>query len=140
MKGILIVCSIFMVFAGMMACKDANFEKMKIEALKNNPATEKTLDPNKVISFKDDVWPIMQAKCGLGKNTCHSSPNADAGFQWVGYETVYLKQVTESGKFYRAINWENSDTFLRMPQGGDKLDQASLNLIKKWIDAGLPNN
>lgn len=140
MKSIVIICSIFVVFAGMMACKDANFERLKQEALENQPKTEKILDPNKVISFKEDVWPIMQANCGLSDNACHSSENADSGFQWVGYETVYQKQVTEGGKYYRAINWENSASRLRMPQGRDKLDQTSLDLIKKWIDAGLPNN
>jgi hypothetical protein len=138
-KSIIIVCSIFVVFAGMMACKDANFEKMKLEALKNNPVTEKTLDPNKVISFKDDVWPIMQASCGLSDNACHSSENADSGFQWVGYETVKQMQ-DDKGRYYKAINWENSDARLQMPQGKAKLDQVSLDLIKKWIDTGMPNN
>lgn len=139
MKSKVIAFSIFILFTGLIACKDANFEKMKIEALKNNPVTEKKLDPNKVVSFKDDVWPIIQTSCGLSKNTCHSSPNSDSGFQWEGYQTVKQKQ-DDKGRFYKAINWENSDPFLNMPQNGDKLDQASLNLIKKWIDTGMPNN
>lgn len=142
MKSIVAVCSIFVVFTGVMACKDANFERLKLEALENQPKTEespKVFDPNKEYSYKEDILPILTTYCGIGDDNCHSDVSVNVNFnneiELYHYEGIIKPQV--GSKIIVAI--EHTGVF-KMPYKRDKLSQVSIDIIKSWINKGMKNN
>lgn len=88
-------------------------------------------DTSGVMTYSQSVAPVMVANC----NTCHSGANPEGGVITSNYDG--LSVVANNGKLWAAVNHEGS---LPMPQGGDKLPVCDLTKIKKWIDAGAPDN
>jgi hypothetical protein len=48
------------------------------------------------------------------------------------------KTIAQNGKLYGSIN--HSAGYSPMPRGMSKLTNCQVANIKKWIDAGVPNN
>ena len=75
----------------------------------------------------------MVANC----NVCHSPANPTMGIITSTYEGL---SSIDSSVLMRDINWEGP-TNTQMPQGAtEKLSVCDRTKIKKWLDAGSPNN
>lgn len=106
--------------------------KNKTEDLAKNAST---CDSLKVISFKNDVQPILNNNCGAQAG-CHSNGSASGGVKlesWQGASEVAL-----SGLLMKAIRHENGVS--SMPKGGSKLDNCYIAIIGKWVRNGSLNN
>ena len=67
---------------------------------------------------------------------CHSGPAPSGGFVLVGYNNVKAKVL--DNRLLGAIS--HASGFSPMPQGGSKLTDCEISKVKKWIDAGAPEN
>ena len=85
-----------------------------------------------VFSYSAAIRPIISNKC----QGCHQGSSASAGIDLSGYPGV-LARVTD-GKLWGAVNHEPG--YSAMPKNGNKLTDCELSQIRKWIDAGAPNN
>jgi hypothetical protein len=79
-------------------------------------------------TFSGSIFPVIQNNC-LG---CHSGTETNL----TTYENV--KSQALNGNLYCAVN--HGTGCEPMPQNGAKLCDGLLTKIKKWIDAGAPNN
>ena len=84
------------------------------------------------VTYSNFVKPVIDNTC-VG---CHSGSSPSGGVNLSNYNNV--KVYVDNGRFFGAINWESG--YSSMPQGGSKLDDCTLDKIKKWIDDGAPNN
>jgi hypothetical protein len=48
------------------------------------------------------------------------------------------RAIAVNGKLYGSVS--HASGYSPMPKGGNKLNTCQLSQIKKWIDAGSPNN
>lgn len=85
------------------------------------------------VSFSNDIVPILSNNC----YACHSKLNAPSfggGLSFEDHEDV----AEYSERIIGAVN--HNAGFLAMPQGGDKLDPCSINLLEAWVNSGAPDN
>ncbi len=82
--------------------------------------------------FSTAIKPLMDNKC-VG---CHNSASLGGNIDLSGYAGI--KSAAVSGKLYGSVNWSNGIS--AMPKGGVKMPACEIQQIKKWIDAGTPNN
>ncbi len=80
------------------------------------------------ITYSKSILPIIQNNC-LG---CHTTGD----FLMTSYDKIAT--MVNNGKLTCTINQKNGCK--PMPPTGPKLSSCKLLLIKKWIDAGAPNN
>lgn len=83
-------------------------------------------------TYSGAVRTIISNKC----QGCHSGTAAAGGIDLSVYNGVKAK-VTD-GRLWGAINHQAG--FSAMPKGGAKLSVCEITQIRKWIDAGSPNN
>ncbi len=97
------------------------------------PKLNNTCDTTNV-TYSASVKPILQQYC----YTCHSNKNSVLGgsIKLEDYSDVKIK--VDDGRLYGSI--AQLPGYVAMPQGGSKLDDCSLLMIKTWIDSGAPNN
>ena len=98
-------------------------------------------DAEKVEFFNSQVKPILQQNCFH----CHGSGTEVEG----GLQLTSREKILEGGNYGAAVSLESPvDSFLlemvgygqetaQMPPDG-RLDDASLDILAKWIDIGLP--
>ncbi|GAB2541614.1 hypothetical protein [Rufibacter soli] len=84
------------------------------------------------ITYSGTVAGIIATNC----NSCHSTAIATNGVVLDTY--ARLKQYADNGKLLGVIN--HAPGFPQMPQGSAKLSDCTIAKIKKWVDAGAPNN
>jgi hypothetical protein len=84
------------------------------------------------VSYNVNVVPILQREC----IACHSAAIANGNIRLDNYQTVYANVA--NNKLYGSISWTGGVS--PMPKGGAKISQCNIDIIKKWIDAGAPNN
>jgi uncharacterized membrane protein len=84
------------------------------------------------ITFSATIRNIISNKC----QGCHSGTGASGGIDLSSYSGVKAK-VTD-GRLWGAINHQPG--FSPMPKNGAKLNDCEISQIRKWIDAGSPNN
>jgi uncharacterized membrane protein len=101
------------------------------QGAKNNSCIDAACDTANVI-FTTSIKPIITNKC-LG---CHSSSSAGGGYDLSTYAGI--KTVVNNGKLWGSVNFLGG--YSAMPKGGTKLSTCELARIRKWIDAGAPNN
>lgn len=101
------------------------------QGAKNNSCVEATCDTANV-TFSASVKPIISNKC----QGCHSASSPGGGYDFSTYAGV--KTTVTNGKLWGSVNFTTG--FSAMPKGGSKLSTCELAKIKKWIDAGAPNN
>lgn len=98
--------------------------------------TTETCDTNKTISYSADILPILSSNCGTG-NSCHNGPASNSGIALADHAGI--KSVVDNGKLISAITWDG--TASNMPKGGSqKISDCNIAIIKKWVNAGAPNN
>ncbi len=84
------------------------------------------------VSYAQQVLPVITNFC----KGCHSGTAPSGGIALTTHAEV--QTVALNGRLYGAISWQNG--FQRMPQGGNKLPDCTIDQFKSWIDAGAPNN
>jgi hypothetical protein len=84
------------------------------------------------ISFAGKVAPIIENNCF----SCHNDNFKLGNISLQGYSNI--KKVAASGKLFNVIT--HAPGAVKMPKNADKLDDCSINSIKKWIDNGVPDN
>ena len=89
-------------------------------------------DTTSTISYAQKVVPVLQQQC----YGCHSGGFPSGGIAMGTYATD--KAIAVNGKLYGSISYASG--FSPMPKGGNKMSACNLSIIKKWIDAGSPNN
>jgi WD40 repeat protein len=97
------------------------------------PAAEK-------VSFYKQIRPIFQANC----QGCHQPAKARGDFVMTAHDKLLAagesgKKAVVPGKSAESYLFESIvpvDGKARMPEGKKPLDQAEIDLVKKWIDEG----
>ncbi|MBL7811890.1 MAG: hypothetical protein JNL57_06665 [Bacteroidetes bacterium] len=84
------------------------------------------------ISYSKELSGLIQSQCA----GCHSAGAPSGGIVLADYTSV--KASVSSGRFYGSVNWDAG--FSPMPKSGSKWSACNLTRLKKWIDAGAPNN
>lgn len=103
---------------------------------KSESGTDKYTDPaictgSSAATYKTVIKPILDNSCAF--SGCHDTKTASDKVILDTYEGAKSSFVNGSGLC--AINHDCK----KMPQGGDKLDAASLNILACWVKNGAPN-
>ncbi len=94
----------------------------------NSPCTDTTTN----ISYSQKVVPMLQQSC----YSCHTGNFPSGGIAMGTYATD--KAIGLNGKLYGSIS--HGTGYSPMPQSAPKMTNCQILSIKKWIDAGMPNN
>jgi hypothetical protein len=86
-----------------------------------------------IVTYSGSVAPILSASC---INGCHSGGAPSGGISLAAYADV--KAQVNNGKLWGAVSYATG--YSPMPKNSSRLSNCSLTKIKKWIDAGAPNN
>lgn len=105
--------------------------KWIMQGAKNNSCINAICDTANV-TYSISIKPIITNKC----QGCHSSSNAGGGYDLSIYAGV--KARINDGKLWGAVN--HVAGYSAMPKNGAQLSTCELAKIKKWMDAGAPNN
>jgi mono/diheme cytochrome c family protein len=82
------------------------------------------------VSYAKDIAPIISSNCF----SCHSPASNTSGILLDSYDA--LKFWAENGYLYGTIS--HGVGYRPMPDGGGKLNDCTIGIIKKWIDKGTP--
>lgn len=83
-------------------------------------------------TYSGAILPILQSSC-IG---CHSGTPPSGNIDLSTYTNV--KIIALNGKLLGAVT--HATGFIPMPQAGNKLPDCKITQIRKWINAGAPNN
>jgi hypothetical protein len=87
------------------------------------------------VTYSAAVKPVLQSYC----LSCHSTAAAPGSGNNIRLENLTdLKTYVTNGKLYGAVS--QAAGYSPMPKGGGKLDNCTLQKIKKWMDDGALNN
>ena len=84
------------------------------------------------VTYSTSVAPVLSSFC----NSCHSGVAPSAGIKLDTYND--LKIQAANGRLWGAVS--HSTSYSPMPKNAAKLNTCNLAKIKKWLDAGYPNN
>ncbi len=87
-------------------------------------------DSTGTISYSAKVVPLLNAQC----YSCHIG--GAGGIVMGTYITDKL--IATNGKLYKSVSYASGIS--PMPKGAPKMSACQLAVIKKWVDAGSPNN
>ena len=134
MQKILFFCVLLLTGFGLFetsGCYYDNVEELHPELLLNNAC-----DTSGTMSFLTHIQPILGNSCGAN-NSCHNAQGASGGVVLENYAGV--KSSVDSGKLLSSITWDGNAS--QMPKDSPSpLSDCSIAKIRKWIDAGAPNN
>lgn len=94
------------------------------------------------VTFDEHVKPIFRAKCA----NCHNTDKKVAGLDLTNYTSLMQGggsgAAVEPGDASISYLWMvvSHETEPYMPPNSPKIDEASLAVIKEWIDLGAPEN
>ena len=109
------------------SCYKENFRE-------RHPATFANIlcDTTAVMSYSTNIKPILDNSC---TSNCHNG--AGPGHSLSAWASV--KSDALSGSLYGSVAWLPG--YQIMPQGAtSKIALCDITKIKKWVDAGAPNN
>lgn len=89
-----------------------------------------TVDSLDIPTFMDDIGPIVAANC-LG---CHSGSKPSNGYDFS--DPAFFRSIAATGKVVRAISHQEGVT--PMPFMEEKLPQATIDRMARWVEAGMP--
>ena len=84
------------------------------------------------MKYAANVQPIISSNC----YGCHGNGNVSGGVSLDSYSK--LKTQVDNGNLIGTITHANG--YPAMPQGGAKLSDCNINVIKDWIARGAQNN
>ncbi len=100
------------------------------------------------VSFKEDVLPVLQVRCGA----CHAAPNGEgykaSGLNLMSYGGVkagtkfgpmVIAGSPETSNLMRLLDWQISPQ-LRMPHNQKQLSVCDRDAIRTWIREGAKDN
>ena len=117
------------VIAAFSSCYYDNYEEL------HPTLTGSNCDTAKVMSYSNDIVPILNASCGTN-NSCHGTTNTST-IDLTTYAGV--NNTVINGLLYSAVIWDGNAS--NMPKGSaSKIPVCDITKIKKWIDAGAQNN
>lgn len=95
-----------------------------------------TCDSTKaVVSYANDIVPILNNSCGTN-NSCHGASNTSF-VDLSNYSGVFAS--SQGYVLWHVVAW--TPNYSKMPKGSSvKISDCQIALIRKWIDAGAPNN
>ncbi len=96
------------------------------------PSKSSNCDTTAAVSYSSKVVPILTTQC----YSCHVGASAGGGIVMGTHATD--KATAVNGKLFGSIN--HSSGFSPMPKSAAKMNACDIAAIKKWIDAGSPNN
>lgn len=96
------------------------------------PTAAGNCDTVGVVSYSAKVVPILNTQC----YSCHIGASAGGGIVMGTHSTD--KAIAVNGKLFGSIN--HSPGFSPMPKGSPKMNVCDIAIIKKWVNAGSPNN
>ena len=94
--------------------------------------TQTCTDTTTNISYAQQLVPIFHQSC----YGCHTGSFPSGGILMGTYAAD--KALAVNGKLYGSIS--HASGFSAMPKGSAKLSACSVSAVKKWVDAGSPNN
>ncbi len=83
-------------------------------------------------AYAANIQPILQNHC----TGCHSGTAPASGLDLTTYQSV--KNIAQNGLFINVVM--QTPGFPPMPKGAAKLSDCKISQIRKWIQAGAPNN
>lgn len=100
-------------------------------------ATASVYGQSKSIDFAHDIVPILKNHCA----ECHTNGNYKRSFSMDTRETILKKKAAMPGKsadseIFKRITSMDKD--VRMPPKGPALSAKEIDLVKAWIDQGMP--
>lgn len=109
-------------------------QKTKLQKWINQGAKNNVCDACDTTDFKYStaIKTLMANKC----QGCHNPASLGGNVDLSTYAGV--KASALSGKLYGSITWASGIS--AMPKGGIKMPDCEIKQVKKWIDAGTPNN
>lgn len=84
------------------------------------------------VTYSGSVVPVLLSNC----TSCHGGSAPSGGISLTTYAAV--KAQVDNGKLWGTVS--HTAGFSAMPKNASKLNTCNLAKIKKWIDAGAPNN
>ncbi len=105
--------------------------KWILQGAQNNSCVSATCDTTNV-NYSATIRGIISNKC----QGCHSGVAASGGIDLSTHSGV--KSKVDDGRLWGAVN--HMAGYSAMPKNGTKLSTCELSQIKKWMDAGAPNN
>lgn len=84
------------------------------------------------VSFKNTVYPILQAAC----TGCHTGNNASGGIILTGYDAV--RANAQGGGLLGSM--QHLSGYSPMPKGLGQLDDCKISKVEAWINQGMKNN
>lgn len=136
MKKILIIMGVLGFFY---SCTNDNIQDL-------HPVSQNACDTTGVVvSFANDILPIMINSCGGNDNTCHQDDASSGGYGLADY-TMVTASIVNSGNdtgnpnaFIDCIT-HSDPNIADMPDGGGKLSDCSIKKIQAWLNRGQLNN
>ncbi len=89
-------------------------------------------------AFAANVAPLIKYYC----SGCHPAPGSSSVPNLSTYAAITTELQNNPGRLIGSIEWTapyNTST-TKMPQGGNQLSECERTVIRKWIEAGAPNN
>lgn len=89
-------------------------------------------------AFNANVAPLFKFYCA----GCHPAPGSTSIPNLTTYAAIQTELKNNPGRLLASIQWTapyNTST-TKMPQGSSQLSQCELDVIRKWVEAGAPNN
>lgn len=84
------------------------------------------------VKYSTTIAPILSSFCV----SCHGGSTPSAAIKLDTYSDVSIQ--ASNGRLWGAIS--HSPSYSPMPKNAAKLNTCNLAKIKKWLDAGHPNN
>lgn len=84
------------------------------------------------VQYTNTIVPVLSSNC----NSCHGGSTPSAGIKLDTYAGVQVQAA--NGRLWGSVS--HSASYAPMPKNGNKLSPCNLAKIKKWLDAGYPNN
>lgn len=103
-----------------------------LQACKHDPTLTTNCTIPDTVSYANFVAPLMALSC----NGCHSSSSPADGVATDTY--LGVQNIASNGRLYGSV--AHLSGYEKMPQGANRLPECDIERLKKWIDAGAPNN
>ena len=84
------------------------------------------------VRYSTTIQPVLSSNC----ISCHGGSTPSAGIKLDTYEGVAIQAA--NGRLWGAVS--HASSFSPMPKNANKLSACNLAKIRKWLDAGHPNN
>ena len=85
-----------------------------------------------VVTYSTTITPILSSFC----ISCHGGSTPSAGIKLDTYADVNVQII--NGRLWGAVS--HATSYSPMPKNAAQFNTCNLTKIKKWIDAGAPNN